>query len=112
MKKRFEYIVITRPVGDRDAEFNRWYDEIHLPEVVAVPGFVGARRFRIEGTKPEEGGLPAWRYVAIYEMECEDPAPVLAELFRRANGEFTMTDTLDMNSVATLLVSQISELRK
>lgn len=28
------------------AEFDRWYAEEHLPEVIAFPGTVGARRFR------------------------------------------------------------------
>ena len=44
-----------------EAEFNRWYNEEHIPELMAVPGFLAARRFEVEG----EGA----KYLAIYELE-------------------------------------------
>lgn len=42
-------------------EFNRWYEEEHLPERRAVPGFLSARRFRCI-----EGGP---KYLALYDLE-------------------------------------------
>ncbi|MGE0039518.1 MAG: DUF4286 family protein [Xanthobacteraceae bacterium] len=45
-------------------EFNRWYEEEHLPERMAVPGFINARRFRCI-----EGGP---RYLALYDLETPD----------------------------------------
>jgi hypothetical protein len=42
-------------------EFNRWYNEEHLPERAACPGFVSARRFvAVEGSP---------KYLALYELE-------------------------------------------
>jgi hypothetical protein len=41
---RYEFLVLTRPVSGTKDEFNRWYDEQHLRDVLAVPGFVGARK--------------------------------------------------------------------
>lgn len=42
-------------------EFNRWYEEEHLGERMAIPGFLSARRFRaIEG---------APKYLALYDLE-------------------------------------------
>ncbi|EUA30510.1 hypothetical protein I553_4767 [Mycobacterium xenopi 4042] len=39
--------VESRPSSpDRDAEYNSWYDEIHLPQLMALDGFVSARRLR------------------------------------------------------------------
>ena len=29
-------------------EFNRWYNDEHLPERLAIPGYIGARRFKLE----------------------------------------------------------------
>jgi hypothetical protein len=46
-------------------DFNRWYDETHLPEILACPGFVSCTRFECAG-----GREP--RYLAIYELEGED----------------------------------------
>lgn len=42
-------------------EFNRWYEEEHLPERRAIPGFLSARRFRCI-----EGGP---KYLALYDLE-------------------------------------------
>lgn len=33
---------------EREEEFNDWYDREHLAQVVAVPGFVSARRYRVD----------------------------------------------------------------
>jgi hypothetical protein len=43
-----------------EKEFNRWYDEVHVPEVLACPGWEqGARYVAVEGSP---------RYMAVYEM--------------------------------------------
>lgn len=41
--------------------FNTWYDEQHLPEILACPGWLRARRFVSLGDGP--------KYAAIYEVE-------------------------------------------
>jgi hypothetical protein len=42
-----------------EADFNRWYDEEHLPERAAIPGFLSARRYiSMQGTP---------KYVALYD---------------------------------------------
>ena len=33
---------------EREEEFNAWYDLEHLEQVVALPGFVSARRYRCD----------------------------------------------------------------
>ena len=45
----------------REDEFNRWYNEEHVPDKRSTPGFVSARRFRHFTT--------AHRYLAIYEVD-------------------------------------------
>ena len=38
--------LITVDIGPRHAPaFSRWYDEIHIPEIVRCPGWKGARRY-------------------------------------------------------------------
>jgi hypothetical protein len=60
-ERRGLLLVMGEPHSGAEAEFNRWYDEEHLMERIACPGFLGARRFRaIEGTP---------RYLALYELE-------------------------------------------
>jgi hypothetical protein len=45
-----------------DDDFNRWYNEEHVPERLSCPGFLGARRFVAQaGTEP--------RFLALYQLE-------------------------------------------
>jgi hypothetical protein len=45
-----------------DEEFNKWYDEEHIPEKVGrVPGFLSAQRYKSLDGRPN--------YLAIYELE-------------------------------------------
>lgn len=43
-----------------ETEFNRWYDEEHVPLIAKVPGVLRARRFFDPAGKP--------RYVALYDL--------------------------------------------
>lgn len=42
-------------------DFNRWYDEEHVPERLSCKGFLSARRFVAVEGEP--------RYLALYELE-------------------------------------------
>ncbi|MCX4092573.1 DUF4286 family protein [Nocardia sp. alder85J] len=65
----------------KDAEFNEWYATAHLPELLSVPGFVSARRFRVH--RPGAAGRHS--YLAVYELEADDlTAPLVA--LRERNG--------------------------
>jgi hypothetical protein len=89
---KYKLLVLSDAVAGRDDEFNQWYDKVHLPDVFKVPGVVGASRFRLRS-----GGK--WRYLAIYELDCEDPAAVEQELMKRAgSGQMTMSDAFDLSN--------------
>ncbi len=52
----------------REAEFNDWYDNIDIPDVLEVPGYERARRGveqRLPGDAPREGPI---NYVALYDI--------------------------------------------
>lgn len=89
---RASFIVLTNAVEGKDAEFNRWYDEVHLREVTAVPGVLSARR---APAIPVPGKEPSASYLAIYEVEHDDPASVISEIYRRwGAGEMELTDSM------------------
>jgi hypothetical protein len=82
-------LVETRPSSpDREQEYNTWYDEVHIPELLALDGIVGARRLR-----PVDGDGP---YVAIYEIEGDDLQAILDNMTANA-GRLSMSDALQMN---------------
>jgi hypothetical protein len=86
------YVVRTRAVSaEREPELDEWYDRTHIPEVLAIPGFVSARRFRRVGAEGTE-------ILAIYEIDADDLSAPLAELRRRSKaGETTPTTALQLD---------------
>jgi hypothetical protein len=61
--------------GEGDEEtYNRWYDDVHVPDLLAVSGIISARRFKVL-----KSSMP-WPYVAAYEIETDDLPAVLAEM--------------------------------
>ena len=57
-------LMMTDIAPANDADFNRWYEEEHLDERMAIPGFINARRFTAL-----EGGP---KYLALYDLESPD----------------------------------------
>lgn len=56
-------LTMTEPPAHMEEEFNAWYDEEHLPERLAIPGFRSARRWVADGA-PGTG-----KYLATYELD-------------------------------------------
>ena len=81
-------IVMTNCTEGDDEEFNRWYDEVHAPEVIEKTPITGCKRLRRSDAQVGEGGK--YRYLAIYEFE-GDAAAVKEALLRT---KFEMSDTL------------------
>lgn len=75
---RYEYMALTQAVKGRQAEFEHWYDTVHLADVLKIPGIVGARRLRVVSVQAEGLEASAWCSLAIYEMETDNPEQVVA----------------------------------
>lgn len=75
------FIAATNPIPGREAEFNRFYDEMHVPDVLAAPGWVAAQRYRLTNEqRPDQS--PPWKYLAVYEVTCPD-GQILTALRKR-----------------------------
>lgn len=99
-------LVFSNPASGREDEFNEWYDNRHLDDVLDVPGVTAARRYQLAPmTLPEADGTPepapaAHSYLAVYELD-RDPDEVLAEFQRRAaSGELPLSDSLDLATLS------------
>ena len=82
MARHVFVIVNDPPDADQAEAFDHWYVDRHMPDVLDVPGFISAQRFRLAPDPANPDALP--RHLAIYEIETEDRAAVMAELRRRA----------------------------
>lgn len=95
---KYRLIVMSEPVEGREAEYNSWYNNEHLQDVVAVPGFGSAQRFKLE---QPWGGEFKHRYMAIYEFESDDYAAVMQELMSRAGtNAMLLSEALDVPNLA------------
>jgi hypothetical protein len=65
--ERHVLIVQTRCTGGSEAEFNDWYDNEHLNDLLEVPGIVAAQRFELSDVQLKTG--ERFPYLAIYEIE-------------------------------------------
>jgi hypothetical protein len=67
-------LVVTISVDAADeAELNRWYQEEHVPQKLASPGYLSARRY-ISAETPG-------RYLAIFELTDASAAAVTSPAF-------------------------------
>jgi hypothetical protein len=84
--------------ADKEAEFNRWYNEEHLAERLAVPGFLSAARY--EAVK----GGP--KHLAVYELE--NAAVMESEAYKKVqNNPTAWTKRTGPQAVATTFIRNI-----
>jgi hypothetical protein len=51
----------------KEKEFNRWYDNTHIPDLLSSPGVISATRYENPGPCEKQG-----RFLALYEVETKD----------------------------------------
>ncbi|MEZ5076771.1 MAG: DUF4286 family protein [Solirubrobacterales bacterium] len=75
-------VVGSNPVApEHEGEFNEWYTETHLDDVLEVAGFGAARRYSLSEVRPMVGTEPSpYGYLAVYEVESDDLAASAREL--------------------------------
>jgi hypothetical protein len=101
------FVVLSNPIEGADDTFNKWYDEVHVPEVLAIPGVVAAQRYGLSELKiPDDEDLPAQlppathRYLVIYELD-EEPDVVMANFLEGVmTGKLSLGETLDLTTVS------------
>lgn len=97
MKSKY-LVALANPRSEADDEaFNVFYNETHLPEVCALPGFISARRFLASARQTSEEP-PKYQYVTIYNLADVDTA---IDSLGRYGSDLTPFETLsdDMHLV-------------
>jgi len=77
MAKRHLVLILTEPTEGQDAQFNDYYENLHLDEVLATTNLQTAQRFKLVEQAGESCPLP---YLALYETTADDPVEVLKNL--------------------------------
>jgi hypothetical protein len=106
---RHYLLALTNAVRGQEAEFNRWYDEQHLTDVLEIPGVVGAQRLQV--LDAFRGPL-SWNYLTLYELDTDDPAGLMQELGSRVGTELMpMTAAMDASTAGAAILQAIGTAR-
>jgi hypothetical protein len=105
---QYVMVVLSEPKDGRDDEYNDWYTNRHLREVLQVPGFVAAQRFKVAGSPT--GKSPPQGYMALYTVEAES-WQAAAELLGKTvgSGAIYMSDAINLPTVQSFYVEPITE---
>lgn len=60
------FVVRATIAKDKEAAFNKWYDEEHVPQLLRYNGAISGRRYR------KILGDDKFQYMAVYEFASED----------------------------------------
>ena len=92
----FQFTSAARP--GEDEAFNRWYDDVHMPDVLALPGFLSCQRFRVIDASASRP-----RYIACYEVESDDPQATLGRLVNSGK-DMVISPSLDTEQVSVTIL--------
>lgn len=98
MSAREFLLVWNGPIAGQEQEYGRWYDEVHLPDLLRIPGCMAAQRFRrLDAAYPPDADKAFHQFFCLYELS--DRHAVMREIpVRRGTAAMPMTDALDRTS--------------
>ena len=104
--RRFKMLVFSEPFAGQDDEFNAWYTQQHLNDLVALPGFTSAQRFTLHSVSM---GTTLNKYLAIYDVETDDPEGVIEHMFAvRDTAAMPMSPAFNIDPTSVMLYEEAS----
>jgi 3-oxosteroid 1-dehydrogenase len=98
--ERFLFVVFTNANEGREREYNEWYTNQHLADVVRLPGVTSAQRFEL-AEKQRVAPPHPWKYMAIYEIETTDLQSTIDALQARSGtADMPVSGALDARRVS------------
>jgi len=79
-QNRYAYLVMADPLPGREFDFNDGYQNMHMGDLVQLPGWTGAQRFRLVPVMPRTT-QPVYRRgnLIIWDQEGDDLGKIQAE---------------------------------
>lgn len=104
---RFKMVALTNPVEGREDDYNDWYQNVHLPEVLSYKGMLSARRYK--AAVPLQAPV-SYGFLAIYDIETDDLGGLLQRIGAdTAAGRNTTTDAADTANAYTVIFNELGE---
>ena len=79
-------IILANFVAGREAEYHKWYDEVHAPEVTRVPGKVAMKRGRLSPVQIEPRRYCPGSDLVLCAQQTDDLAFTVRDFSARARG--------------------------
>lgn len=96
---RHVWLVNNDIPADVADEYNQWYVDVHIPQILTVPGFVSGERLALSPVQNGAKEPELRRYLSVYEIE-GDPEAAFAAL-REAMGSGRIEKSPVQGNVAT-----------
>ncbi len=104
--RRFKMLVFSEPFEGREEEFNAWYTGRHLDDICALAGFTSAQRFTIHSVSM---GTTLNKYLAIYDVETDDPDGVIENMFALRDTEaMPMSPAFNIDPTSVMLYEELT----
>jgi len=94
-------IVMSNPVEGKENEYNDWYENTHVDEVLQVQGIATGQRFRVN-----DADANGQRYAAVYEID-DDDLDLIMKRVAQAAPNWVKSDAFDTSTGKMLLLSPI-----
>lgn len=99
------FLVLSEPVEGSEDEYNEWYENVHLDEVIGTSAVTCAQRFKLADSRGAEAPN---RYLAVYEVDADDPADVFKSIDEKG-AERNNTDALNRATIGAWVFTPIGE---
>ena len=95
-------VVLTEPSEGQEEEFNDYYENLHLDEVIKTTGWETAQRFKLVDEQGRSCPLP---YLALYEVESENSEEILQGL-NATRGERKQSKSLNKKTAGVWVFAE------
>ena len=90
-------LAYSNPKPGREQEYNDWYDDHHLPDVVGIPGYVSGQRYMLSQYQRPHLPPPRHAYLTIYEIAGDLPQLFAAREEELKSGRVNETKSDSVN---------------
>lgn len=104
----FLWIVQANAMDGRDGDFNAWYTDRHMHDVLQTPGVQAVQRFELVENRGRAEATH--RYIAVYEVEAESPSAIEeAVAALRKDGRAPGSDALDRTDFVSAYYAPLTD---
>jgi hypothetical protein len=102
--KEYKLLVLSNARPGRDDEYNKWYNEEHIPALRKISEYVSSQRYRNAREGNSKADAPSWRYMTLYTFKTDDISELMARLSGTlGTGSMPLTDSADSDGVFSFL---------